>query len=137
MDPLLKTDLWALALAYSGLNVTVRMRDFPSAPEEYLARLSHAAEYAGLYDAAPNYNEDTDQYELPEATIRLVGNNGAPTDSLTFSQFEDDDFGSIVNGRPIMDLVLELIEIATTDDFPKHIRLRDPLDFDDSESFGL
>lgn len=137
MNPLLKTDIWALALAYSGVSVTVRMRDFPASPKEYLERLVNAAEYAGLNDAAASFSEASSRYELEEATITLVGDNGAPTNGFTFRQFEDDDFGSIVEGRPILELISELVEITSTDVPPGAKILRDPLDFDDSESFGL
>jgi hypothetical protein len=137
MNPSLKTDLWALALAYSGVSVTVRLRNFPISPCEYLKRLAYAAEYAGLDDASVRFNQASICYELGEATITLAGDNGAPTNDFTFTQFEDDDFGSIVEGRPILELISELVEIASSDQLSGSKILRDPLDFDDSESFGL
>lgn len=140
MNPILKTDAWALAQAYSGIDVTVQMHTMPGSIGEYTRRLHKAGEFLGL--SSFNVVHDNEgRFMVGKAGIRLAGLDAARSPGeFWFKQFPANDTSALVEGRDLLELFSDLKDIMDTDAHDEKRGgppFRDPLEYDDIESFGL
>jgi hypothetical protein len=134
MNPLLKTDVWAVVNAVQGIDVAVVYRSRTASDQSFVDRLRHAADYIGVEQVNIFFDRSNSRYAVGRGSVR-IGTSGAGAKELVVHEFEEDDFGDIVHGKSIFDHASEKLDYVDPNDegLTEHYFEED----DENDTYGI
>lgn len=134
LDPLFKTELWALTNAAAGKQVEVKLRDSSPAPEDFIARLQTASDFLGLERINIFYRAELATFGVGKGSIRILSWDQEPS-TIAFSEFSEEDTTSVIDGRDILDRAAEMLD--TVDEGDDELTEQIFTEEDDNDSYGF